>query len=182
MFTRNDVIIAGIGGRGALIIGQVLSQAAMSRYKYVLWYPNYTTARRGAPADATIIFSNEEIASPLVSQAQALVVVESSRLKPFEHRVQPGGWIFVESFGLREKVERKDISVVEVPGVEIAARLGDTQVGNFILLGTYVGATDVISPELIIEEIKRRFSNNARMLLLNNKAFEEGLRLGKSEQ
>ena len=177
MGTRHDVIIAGIGGRGALIIGQILAQAAMSRYKRILWYPNYTTARRGAPADATVIFSDEEITSPLVSQAQALVVVESSRLKPFEPRVQPGGWIFIESFGLKEKVERKDVNVAEVPGVEMAARLGDTQVGNFILLGAYVGTTKVISPEVIKGEIERRFSSSERMLLLNSKAFEEGLRL-----
>jgi len=180
MGTRYDVIIAGIGGRGALIVGQIMAQAAMSRYKYILWYPNYTTARRGAPADATVIFSDEEITSPLVSQSQALVVVESSRLKPFEHRVLPGGWIFVESFGLKEKVERKDVNVVEVPGVEMAAGLGDTQVGNFILLGAYVGATKVISPELIKGEIERRFGRNERMLLLNSKAFQEGLRLVKS--
>ena len=179
--TRHDVIIAGIGGRGALIIGQVLAQAAMLRYKHILWHPNYTTARRGAPADATVIFSDEEITSPLVPQAQALVVVESSRLKPFEHRVQSGGCIFIESFGLKEKVERKDVSTIEIPGMEIAARLGDTQVGNFILLGAYVGTTKVISPELITEEIERRFGSNERMLLLNSKAFKEGLRLVKSE-
>ena len=177
---KYDVIIAGIGGRGALIIGQVLAQAAMAGYKHIIWYPNYTTARRGAPADATVVFSDEEITSPLVSQAQALVVVDSSRLKPFEDRVQPGGWIFVETFSLKEKVERKDIRVVEVPGVEMAAKLGDTQVGNFILLGVYLGITKVISPELIKEEIGRRFSSNERMRLLNGKAFEDGLRLVKS--
>jgi len=178
---RHDLIIAGIGGRGALTIGQVLAQAAISRYKHILWYPSYTTARRGAPADATIIFSDEEITSPLVFQAQTLVIVESSRLKPFEHRVKPGGWIFIETFGLKEKVERKDVSVIEIPGIEMAAKLGDTQVGNFILLGVYAAATKVISTELIREEIERRFQSNERMLLLNSKAFEEGLRLFESE-
>ena len=174
LVTRHDVIIAGVGGRGALTIAQVLAQAAAFRYKNILWYPNYTTARRGAPADATVIFSNEEITSPLVSQAQALVVVESSRVKYFEHRVQPNGWIFVETFGLKEKVEREDVNVVEIPAVEMAARLGDTQVSNFILLGVYAGATKVISPEFIKEEIERRFKGNERMLLLNSKAFEVG--------
>lgn len=178
---KYDAIIAGIGGRGALIIGQVLAQAAIDGYRHILWYPNYTTARRGAPADATVIFSDEEITSPLVSQAQALVVVDSSRLKPFEDRVQPGGWIFLETFSLKDKVKRRDIKVVEVPGVEMAAKLGDTQVGNFILLGAYVGTTKVISPELIKREISRRFSSNEKMQLLNGKAFEEGLKLVKSE-
>ena len=80
-----------------------MAQAAMGGYKRILWYPNYTTARRGAPADATVIFSDEEVTSPLVSQAQALVVVESSRLKLFEHRVQPGGWI-VDGFLVLEVI------------------------------------------------------------------------------
>jgi len=62
--------------------------------------------------------------------------------------------------------------------VEIAAKLGDTQVGNFVLLGAYLKATRVVPPELIEGEIERRYKGNERMMLLNIKAFEEGLKLG----
>ena len=178
MAIRHDAIMAGVGGKGALTIAQVLAQAGMSEYKYVLWYPNYTTARRGAPCDATIILSEEEITSPLVFQVESLILVEPSRLKPFEPRVQSGGLLVVESFGLKDEVERKDVKVIKVPGVEIAAKLGDTQVGNFVLLGAYLKATRVVPPELIEGEIERRYKGNERMMLLNIKAFEEGLKLG----
>ena len=101
-------------------------------------------------------------------------------LNPYYIKIREGEHVVVqgergEDLGrATKKVEREDVNVVEIPAVEMAARLGDTQVSNFILLGVYAGATKVISPEFIKEEIERRFKGNERMLLLNSKAFEVG--------
>ncbi|MDI6776605.1 MAG: 2-oxoacid:acceptor oxidoreductase family protein [Syntrophales bacterium] len=105
---RHDVIIAGIGGTGSMIIGQILASAAVSRYNNVLWNPSMTTARRGAPADCTVILSDTEIASPLLLSAKTVIMTESSRLKAFEGRVLPGGMIILETSGKSEEVERDD--------------------------------------------------------------------------
>jgi len=177
---RHDVIVAGIGGRGALILGQVLAHAAADRYKYVTWCPNMTTARRGAPADCTVVLSDEEIASPLVQQAQTLILVDPSQTKSFEHRVQPGGEVFLEISGMNDKMERRDVHVLEVPGLNIAAKLGDTQVGNFVLFGAYVGRTKVISADSVEKELHKRFAGRNRILSLNIDAFREGMALTTS--
>ena len=88
---RHDVIIAGMGGTGSMIIGQILAAVGLSKYKHVLWNPSMTTARRGAPADCTVVLSEEEVASPLLHSAQTVIMTESSRLKAFENRVLAGG-------------------------------------------------------------------------------------------
>ncbi|MEW6616781.1 MAG: 2-oxoacid:acceptor oxidoreductase family protein [Thermodesulfobacteriota bacterium] len=174
---RHDVIIAGIGGTGSMIIGQILASAAVSEYRYVLWNPSMTTARRGAPADCTVILSDDEIASPLLFGAQTIVMTESSRLKVFEDRVLPDGLIIMESVGKNGSLERSDIKVLEIPGIETAARLGNALARNMVLLGAYIEKVTPIPAELIEEEISKRFQNNNKLQELNIAAFREGIKI-----
>ena len=174
---RHDVIIAGIGGTGSMIIGQILAAAGVSKYRYVLWNPSMTTARRGAPADCTIILSDEEIASPLLLRVQTVLMTESSRLKAFENRVLPGGLIVLETSGLKDKVERNDVRVMEVPGVETAARVGSALARNMVLLGAYVEAVKPVPVEPVEAEINKRFGRDQELLSLNSGAFREGVKL-----
>lgn len=174
---RHDVIIAGIGGTGSMIIGQILASAAVSQYTHVLWNPSMTTARRGAPADCTVILSDEEVASPLLYSTQTIVMTESSRLKAFEDRVLPGGLIIIETNRKSENVERDGIKTLEIPGVETAARLGNALARNMVLLGAYIEKVRPIPAELIEEEISKRFQNNNKLQQLNLAAFREGIKI-----
>ena len=174
---RHDVIIAGIGGTGSMIIGQILASAALSKYNHVMWNPSMTTARRGAPADCTVILSDDEIASPLLYNAQTIVMTEASRLKAFEKRVISGGMIIIETSGKSENVERDDIRVKEVPGVETAARVGNALARNMVLLGAYIEIIKPLPSELIEEEINKRFQNNNKLLDVNLNAYKEGIKI-----
>lgn len=176
---RHDVIIAGIGGTGSMIIGQILAAAAVSQYNNVLWNPSMTTARRGAPADCTVIFSDSEIASPLLFSTETVIMTESSRLKAFEGRVLPGGMIILEISGKSEDVERNDVRVLEIPGVETAARLGNALARNMVLLGAYIEKVDPLPAVLIEEEIGRRFPDSGKLRELNLAAFREGIKIAK---
>ena len=174
---RHDVIIAGIGGTGSMMIGQIIATTAVSEYDHVMWNPSMTTARRGAPADCTVIISDDEIASPLLYRAQTVIMTESSRLKAFEDRVLPGGLIIMETSGKTEDVERGDVRVLEIPGVETAARLGNALARNMVLLGTYIENVKPLPIELIESDINRRFQNNSNVLKVNINAFREGMKI-----
>lgn len=186
-----EVIMAGTGGRGVLLSGLLLARAGMQKYKYVSWSPTYAAAMRGAECECTVILSDEEIISPLLSQADAVMAIASSQAKPFEHRVKPGGLLITESAGLQGlaeafglKLEREDIRRLEIPGMEIAARLGNIQAANLVLLGAYLGATKVLPLEVIEEEVDRRLGRKREMRLgvtameVNKEALREGFRLG----
>ena len=174
---RHDVIIAGIGGTGSMIIGQILASSAMDRYNNVMWNPSMTTARRGAPADCTVILSDDEIASPLLYRARTVIMTESSRLKAFEDRALPGGIIIMETSGKTGELERDDVEVFEVPGVETAGRLGNTLARNMVLLGAYIEKVNPVSPESIEDEINKRFQGSGKVLELNLNAFREGMKI-----
>ncbi|MDP6560919.1 MAG: hypothetical protein QF619_12515, partial [Candidatus Binatia bacterium] len=56
--TTHHVIFAGIGGRGVLSAGRILSEAAVDYYPHILWLPTLTTAMRGEPCECTLVLSH----------------------------------------------------------------------------------------------------------------------------
>ncbi len=175
--TKGEVILAGAGGGGVKSAGEALASAASLRYKYVTCVPFYSIAKRGGLSESTVIFSDEEIASPLLSQAQTVVLLDSSVLKSMENRVIPGGILLLERDSLKESVQRKDIRVIIVPAVETAFKLGFSLGASFVLIGAYVEVSKALEPELIEREIDRRFVGKEKAISLNKKAFREGIKL-----
>ena len=173
----SEVIMVGIGGMGVLVAGQVLTYASMNRYKYVSWFPSYFAAMRGGLCECTVVYSNDEILSPIVDQADAAIILDSSQYKAFEPRVKPGGLIIVEASGMKDEKSRDDIKLLLVPGLEAAVKLGGVQANNLILLGVYVSKTKTISPDLIEQELDRRFGGKEAVLKGNKEAFRAGFKL-----
>jgi 2-oxoglutarate ferredoxin oxidoreductase subunit gamma len=178
---RHEVIMAGVGGKGVLLSGDILAESAMTQYRNIMWFPSYASAMRGGSCECTVVLSDDSIASPILPMADTIVVLAPSELKTFEKRVKPGGILIVESTGgLPHKVERKDIKVIEIPGVEKAVAVGDIRSANLVLLGVYIGATGAVSPELIEKELDKRFSTSKKGLEINKKAFREGIKLAQA--
>ena len=178
---RGEVIMTGIGGGGILTAGRLLAEAATAKYKNVTWFPSYAISKRGGLSECTVVFSEGEIASPLLSRADGVIVAEAAQFKDFEGRVHPGGTMIVEKAGLGAKATRKDVRVIEVPAIETAISLSGTSRGaNLILLGAFVQATQVISPQLIKQEIKKSFASDEKTRKNNLEAFEKGRSLIKS--
>ncbi len=93
---RHDAILGGLGGKGVLTIGQLIAEVGMKRFQHVLYLPAHGLFMRGGLAECSVIISDEKIASLLLSQAEAVLVLEPTVLKQFEQRVQPGGILIVE--------------------------------------------------------------------------------------
>lgn len=175
---RHEVIFAGVGGKGVLLAGQLLAQAAATRYEHVSYFHTYGMQQRSGASECTVILSHEEIASQVIDRAEAVVVLEPSQLKFFKKRVKPEGILLVESAGLAEledDVGKDDSEVLKIPAAEVARGLGGLQAANFVLLGAYVELTRAIPPDLVERECDTRFGKE--VLILNKAAFREGMRL-----
>lgn len=173
---KHSVIIAGLGGQGVLTAGEVLARASLAKYEHALWFPLYTTVMRGGPAECTVVISDQKIPCQIITDADVLMITESSQLNPFEGRLKTGGTIVIEKTGLKEGPARDDVHIWPVPGVETASVIGDTQAANLVLLGAYLAITKIIPPEAVLNELESRFSLNTEKLSINTEAFKRGLR------
>ena len=132
MVERN--IFAGFGGQGVLLMGQLLAAAGMMEGKNTSWIPSYGPEMRGGTANCSVMLSDQEIDSPLVTRPTSLIVMNRPSLEKFEDKVVPGGSIFVNSSMIDIKVKRTDVNAYYVPCTEIAAELGNSKVSNMIML------------------------------------------------
>ncbi len=150
--------MAGLGGRGVLMAGELMLHAAAPAYAHVAYFPSYGTSMRGGHVECTVILSEKRIGSPLLPQADVVVIFDNVKLKEFEGRVRPGGLLILESTGLKEEPSRNDVRVVKVPAIETAMNMGDIRTANLILLGAYVTATKAIKPDLIEKKLEERLA------------------------
>ena len=179
---KTDIIMAGLGGMGVLLAGQILSGAALKYFNHVSWLPSYAVQKRGGLCECTVVFSDNEIASPIIDQAQTVIVFDSSQFSTFENRVIHNGLMLVESAGFKDEQSRNDYNLEKIPGMEIAVSMGEGQINNLILLGTYVGMSNKIPSNLIEDEMETRFGNRKAILERNLTAFRKGLELGNSKK
>lgn len=132
---EKQFLIAGFGGQGVLLIGQLIAKAAMLEGNEVSWMPSYGPEMRGGEANCAVVVSDEQIGSPLVSEPPVLVVMNKPSLTKFMPKMPCNGTLLYNS-SLIEGVEvRADIQAIPVPCNEIAERLGNERVANMVMLG-----------------------------------------------
>ncbi|MDP3486912.1 MAG: 2-oxoacid:acceptor oxidoreductase family protein, partial [Bacillota bacterium] len=79
-----NVIMAGFGGQGVMLMGQLLTYAGMVDNKQVSWMPAYGPEMRGGTANCTVIVSDAPVGSPVVSEPMAVIAMNLPSLDKFE--------------------------------------------------------------------------------------------------
>jgi len=174
-----DVVMAGFGGQGLMFIGKLLAYSAMKTGKHVTWIPSYGPEMRGGTANCTIVISDEEIGSPVITSPQALIIMNNPSLEAFESRLQPQGMLFINTSLITRQATRRDLDVIAIPANDIATEVGEKKAANMVMLGAYVAKTRIVSKEVVLEGLKELFEKKSEFLDVNARAFEKGMEYGK---
>ncbi len=168
----HKLFFAGSGGQGILLMGQMITYAAMLEDNASTFFPSYGPEMRGGTANCTVVVSDKPVSCPLIYEADALVVMNLPSLIKFEPMVKPGGVILINSSIIDQPAKREDITVKNIPVNEIALELGNEKVANMVMLGALVRATGVVSESAIEQVMKKTFTGSKSKLIgLNMKAF-----------
>ncbi len=172
----SNVLIAGMGGQGALLIGKILSELLMPHFPHVTWFPAYSTLMRGGPTECTVIFSPEEISSPLVDYPSAAVIMDNNSFRLYLDKTAAGGAFIVDSSIVKEEVTRDDIRALQVPATRMARDMGSEQAGNFILLGVYLKTEGVLPLETVVDGLSDKLSRDGKsnFIKMNTLALRKG--------
>ncbi len=169
------LIMAGFGGQGVVLMGTLLSYSAMVQGKHTTFFPSYGAEMRGGTANCSVIVSDEEIPSPVVSVPDCVVAMNIASLGKFEGRVREGGVIFINSSLVDKHVSRKDVEEVRVPANEIAEELGASRAANMVMLGAVIKKTRAVELQSAINSLEKVLSERAMAYLdVNKKALERG--------
>ena len=143
-----EVIIAGFGGQGIILVGKLLAQAAMRAGIEVTYMPSYGAEVRGGTANCMVIVSNRPIPCPVVSRPHSLIAMNNASVSKFGPRLRAGGLlVFNSSLTEGEPQVGADIEVVAVPADEIAVDLGSPKSANMVALGAYLQKRGHLDPQ-----------------------------------
>lgn len=180
---ETNLCVAGFGGQGIMTLGKFLATATCdSTDKNVTFFPSYGAEQRGGTANCFVVISDEMVGAPLGDVMDDMIVMNEPSLDKFLDRLKTGGTLFINSSIVKKEIKRKDIKVISAPVTELALEMGNAKILNVIMLGVYVGYTEVISPEVVWKTIEEKLGKKPKLLPLNREAFEKGLELGKAQK
>lgn len=188
-----NLIFAGVGGQGVLLIAELTSRSAVRAGFDAKQTEVHGVSQRGGSVESHVRFG-PTVHSPLVIAGQADVVVGLEKLEGLryanfvdrqagvllvnDHEIVPGSVA-----GAAEKyphhtfefLREKGLKVVALPASQTARELGDGRAANVVMLGAMAALTPAISKEVWLETLNDRIPQKIRAL--NLKAFEAGIGL-----
>lgn len=180
---ERNLMVAGFGGQGVMTLGKFLADATCSSTDMnVTFFPSYGAEQRGGTANCYVVIADEEIGAPMGDAMDDLIVMNDASLNKFLYKLLPGGTLYINSSIVTTEVTREDIKIVKAPVTELALELGNSKVLNIIMLGVYIGYTEVIPAEVVWNTIEHKLGKKPALLPLNKKAFETGLAIGREQK
>lgn len=171
------IIIAGSGGQGVMLLGKVLSSAAMKENKFVTWLPSYGAEVRGGTAHCMVTISDSEIGSPYIDKADTLIVMNAPSLAKFKNRLINKGSLIVNS-SLIPECKKNNTHTLCYPFTDIANKLGNIKIANMVALACFLAHNKIVSLKSVSEVISDIAPEDKKGLIeINKKALEEGAKL-----
>ena len=180
---ERNLMVAGFGGQGVMTLGKFLAEATCdSTDKNVTFFPSYGAEQRGGTANCYVVISDDKIGAPLGDVMDDLIVMNGPSLNKFLYKLKEGGTLYINSSIVIDEITRSDVKVVKAPVTELALELGNAKVLNIIMLGVYVGYTQVVPADVVWNTIEHKLGKKPALLPLNRQAFELGLKLGAEQR
>jgi 2-oxoisovalerate ferredoxin oxidoreductase beta subunit len=170
------VRVAGFGGQGVLLMGEVLAEAGLDAGLEVSWLPSYGPEMRSGTSNCHVRLSRQTIDSPLVVSPDVLVAMNEPSLRKFDKQVRPGGWVIFNGDTFPADCVRPDVHVLALPFTQRADELGSAKACNMVMLGALLEITGAL-PQASIGAALRRLVRNKKWIDLDERALARGREL-----
>jgi len=167
------MFFAGSGGQGVLLMGQIVTYAAMLEDKASTFFPSYGPEMRGGTANCTVVVSDKTVSCPLIYESDIVVAMNLPSMLKFEPTLKPGGILLSNKSIIHQEPKRSDITAYDVLANDLAHELGNPRVANMIMLGAFVRTTKLVSEDTVETVIRKTFSEKkAELVDVNLNAFK----------
>ena len=176
-----DCIIAGFGGQGVMLMGNILAYAAIAEKKRVTYMPVYGVEMRGGTANCTVVISDREIGSPIIQTPVTAIVMNRPSLEKFGPRISKGGLLVANASLIPEKdMNVKGVKCLKVPSRELALEVGNERLSNMVVLGATAQESGAVRLESLKKALYPALDHRYyKMIEMNMKALERGARFVK---
>ncbi|MBQ7356503.1 MAG: 2-oxoacid:acceptor oxidoreductase family protein [Clostridia bacterium] len=170
-----QILIAGFGGQGILFSGKFLAYKGLTEELQVSWLPSYGPEMRGGTANCNVILSDDPVGSPIITEPDVLIAMNTPSLMKYVNAVAKGGQIYVDSSLIDAKVERDDVEVFYIPATQMAKDAGIGTLANMIIVGHLLENNPELSFDGVAEVVDSLVPpKKAALKELNMKALSLG--------
>jgi 2-oxoglutarate ferredoxin oxidoreductase subunit gamma len=177
--SKVEILLAGFGGQGIMLMGKLLAYAGLASRKNVTWMPSYGAEVRGGTAYSMTKISDKEIANPIITVPDVLVAMNEPSLVKYEGMLRPKGLLILNRSLINSKPKRKDISIVSVPMTQIASKLGSVRSANMVALGAMLKRSKLFPVKVVTVALHEMLGGKEEIFMLNKRAIEKGYSYAK---
>lgn len=166
-----QIVVSGFGGQGVLSLGLLLSYTAMIENKNTSFLPSYGPEMRGGTANCSVVISEQEVASPVISRPDILVALNAPSVTRFLPQIAAGGRLYVDA-SVDPAVYAGYDDTVAVPVAELC---GDNKKGqNIVLFGAVLSHTGMRA-ENAEKAVRQVFGHKPQFIDANVRCLYAGI-------
>ncbi len=185
-----NFMLVGVGGQGTLLASGILAEVGLRAGYDVKKSEVHGMAQRGGAVSSSVRWG-ERVFSPLIAPGEVDVLIAFERVEALRHvdSLRPGGMLLVNDHAIvpvtvtsgdatypsraeiAAALQQVTTDLTFVPGVHIAAELGNARANNVVLLGVLsrrLGVAREIWEQVIADRVPPRYRE------LNLEAFARG--------
>jgi 2-oxoglutarate ferredoxin oxidoreductase subunit gamma len=126
------------------------------------------------------VLSDRQVGSPVTNRPHGAIVLNLQSIDKFEPLVRPGGILVVNTSLINRPAVRTDLIVVPVAANQIALEAGSAKAANMVALGAFLGASGVVSPDLVRDVLAETFAGRQKIVQLNQVCLSKGFEIGQA--
>jgi 2-oxoisovalerate ferredoxin oxidoreductase beta subunit len=167
--------VAGFGGQGVLMLGEVLAEAGLGAGYEVSWLPSYGPEMRSGTSNCHVRIGNRPVDSPVVSRSNVLVAMNEPSLRKFLPDVEPGGMVLYNTEEPLPDGLRTDVRMVARHFTGLADQMGSSKAANIVILGALLEASGILEEKFVLGALRKKVKSQ-RWFDIDTAAMEAGRR------
>ncbi len=177
---RRELRIAGFGGQGVVLSGQIIGQAVVVYdKKYATFTQNYGPESRGGSCTAEVVTSEEPVGYPYVVDPDIVIILSQDAYNKYGKNLPDDALMIIDPDLVKTAPANKH-RILTIPANQMARDMGRVVVANVILLGFLAAVSDIVSPEALRQSILATVPKGTGEF--NLKAFETGYKYGLEQK
>lgn len=171
-----EIRIAGFGGQGVVLSGQIVGQAAsIFDGGHSTFTQSYGPEARGGSCAAELVISDEPIGYPYVRNPDVVIVLSQEAYAKYSGGLSPGALMIIDP-DLVNPDPAQAPQPLAVPATRMARELGRVVVANIVTLGFLAAVSDILPLEALKKSVLTSVPKGTEEF--NTKAFEMGYNYG----
>ncbi len=192
---KRDIIISGVGGQGILSIAAIIGTAALNLGLNLKQSEVHGMSQRGGDVMSNLRFSDKNIASDLIPEGKADIIISVEPLEALRHldMLSKDGWLITNTTPLKNMANYPEVENIlgeidklpkhiSINADQIASDMKLRRSANVVVLGAacpFIG----LSPADIEKAITSMFGSKGEQIVQQNiDAFRKGLAFANSHK